>query len=121
MIILPISSLDLGEEYAQVGRHGQSINNSLTQAPLLSGRYAADASVWSAIVTMLATLDLNLAKDADGNDITFQATFVNGATECVRIVLVIGFWRIFQIIPDAHARSLVGSPLVRTSTKKCLI
>ena len=45
MIILPISSLDLGEEYAQVGRHGQSINNSLTQAPLLSGRYAADASV----------------------------------------------------------------------------
>ena len=34
---------------------------------------------------MLATLDFNLAKDADGNDITvtFKGTFVDGATECV--------------------------------------
>ncbi|KAF8552908.1 cytochrome P450 [Imleria badia] len=45
-------------------------------------RYAADASIWSAIVTMLATLDFNLAKDADGKDITFKAIFVNAATEC---------------------------------------
>ena len=49
----------------------------------LSGRYVADASVWSAMVTMLATLNFNLAKDADGNDITFTATFVNGATQHV--------------------------------------
>jgi hypothetical protein len=41
------------------------------------GRHTADASVWSAIVTMLATLDFNLAKDEDGNDIPFKATFVN--------------------------------------------
>ncbi|KAN0086143.1 Cytochrome P450 [Tylopilus felleus] len=45
------------------------------------GRHVADASVWSGIATMLATLDFNLAKDADGNDITFKATFTNGATE----------------------------------------
>ncbi|KAF8555767.1 hypothetical protein OG21DRAFT_1507258 [Imleria badia] len=44
------------------------------------GRYTADASLWSAIVTMLATLDFNLAKDADGNDITFKATYVSGAS-----------------------------------------
>ncbi|KAF8555769.1 cytochrome P450 [Imleria badia] len=44
------------------------------------GRYAADASLWSAIATMLATLDFNLAKVADGNDITFKATFTNGGT-----------------------------------------
>jgi hypothetical protein len=44
------------------------------------GRYVADASIWSAIVTMLATLDFNLAKDADGKDIIFEAEYVNGMT-----------------------------------------
>ena len=44
------------------------------------GRHTADASVWSAIVTMLATLDFNLAKDADGNDITFKPTFATALT-----------------------------------------
>ena len=42
------------------------------------GRHTADASLWSSIVTMLATLDFNLAKDADGNDITCKATFATG-------------------------------------------
>ncbi|KAI9457408.1 cytochrome P450, partial [Boletus coccyginus] len=45
------------------------------------GRYAADASVWGAIATMLATLDFNLARGADGNDVTFKVTFTSGATE----------------------------------------
>lgn len=53
-----------------------------------AGRYSADASVWSAMVTMLATLDFNLAKDADGNDITFEATFTNGSVEYVRLLLI---------------------------------
>lgn len=45
------------------------------------GRHAADASVWSVFATLLATLDFNLAKDADGNDITFTPTFTCGANE----------------------------------------
>lgn len=36
---------------------------------------------------MLATLNFNLAKDADGNDITFKATFTNVVTEYVRLFL----------------------------------
>ncbi|KIJ12558.1 hypothetical protein PAXINDRAFT_14638 [Paxillus involutus ATCC 200175] len=44
------------------------------------GRYAADASLWIAIATMLATLDFNLAKDAGGKDITFEAKYIGGAT-----------------------------------------
>ena len=48
-----------------------------------------------AIMTMLATLDFNLTKDADGNDIAFKATFVNGVMQYVQIVFVIGFWCIF--------------------------
>ncbi|KAF8557325.1 cytochrome P450 [Imleria badia] len=42
------------------------------------GRHTADASVWSGIVTMLATLNFNAAKDANGNDIEFEATFTTG-------------------------------------------
>ena len=47
------------------------------------GRHIADMSVWIAVATMLATLDFHLAKDADGNDITFKATFKSGITEYV--------------------------------------
>ena len=35
------------------------------------------------MVTMLATLDFNLAKDANGKDITFEAKYINGPTRCV--------------------------------------
>ena len=45
------------------------------------GRYTADASLWIGIATLLATLDFNAVKDADGNDIEFKATFVNGITQ----------------------------------------
>ena len=34
-MILPISSLDLAEEYVQLSRRGQSINNPLTPKPLV--------------------------------------------------------------------------------------
>ncbi|KAF8137154.1 hypothetical protein EV363DRAFT_1316871 [Boletus edulis] len=40
-------------------------------AVLLLGRHIANASAWSAIVTMLAILDFNSVKDVNGNDITF--------------------------------------------------
>ena len=43
-----------------------------------SGRHIANASIWSAVVTMLATLDFNPATDADGNDITFEAEYMHG-------------------------------------------
>jgi len=42
------------------------------------GRDTGDASVWSAIATMLATLEFTLAKDAQGKDIMPEPTFVNG-------------------------------------------
>ncbi|KAI9570434.1 cytochrome P450, partial [Boletus coccyginus] len=42
------------------------------------GRHTGDASVWSGVATMLATLDFNAAKDANGNDIEFEATFTSG-------------------------------------------
>jgi len=44
------------------------------------GRHTADASLWSGIATMLATLEFHLAKDASGNDIAFTATFTDGVT-----------------------------------------
>ena len=44
------------------------------------GRHAADASLWIGIATLLATLDFNAVKDADGGDIEFEATFANGIT-----------------------------------------
>ncbi|KIJ08455.1 hypothetical protein PAXINDRAFT_18410 [Paxillus involutus ATCC 200175] len=42
------------------------------------GRDTGDASVWSAIATMLATLEFTPAKDAQGKDIMPEPTFVNG-------------------------------------------
>ncbi|KAG2057780.1 cytochrome P450 [Suillus hirtellus] len=42
------------------------------------GRYTADASAWSAIVTMLAALDISSAKDDQGKVITFTPTFITG-------------------------------------------
>ncbi|KAG2357360.1 cytochrome P450 [Suillus spraguei] len=42
------------------------------------GRYTADASSWSAIVTMLATLDISAAKDDQGKVINFTPTFIPG-------------------------------------------
>jgi hypothetical protein len=47
-----------------------------------SGRYLADASGWSAIVTMLATLDISSAKDDQGKAINFTPEFTTGLTWC---------------------------------------
>ncbi|KAG1739606.1 cytochrome P450 [Suillus lakei] len=44
------------------------------------GRYAGDASVWSAIVTMLATVDFSSAKDDQGKLIDFTPQFSVGIT-----------------------------------------
>lgn len=49
------------------------------------GRYAADASVWSAIATMLASLDFNPAKNENNEDITCAATYTTGLTQSVLI------------------------------------
>ena len=78
------SSLDLGGEDVPVRHFHSELRIPRTYDLLIfPGRHTADASAWSAIVTMLATLDFNLAKDADGNDITFKATFTSGITEYV--------------------------------------
>ncbi|KAJ8583378.1 cytochrome P450 [Rhizopogon salebrosus TDB-379] len=42
------------------------------------GQYAADNSLWSAIVTMLATLDISPAKDDQGNAVNFTPEFTTG-------------------------------------------
>ncbi|KAG2062784.1 cytochrome P450, partial [Suillus decipiens] len=42
------------------------------------GRYTADASTWSAIVTMLAALDISSAKDGEGKVISFTPTLITG-------------------------------------------
>ncbi|KAG2055738.1 cytochrome P450 [Suillus hirtellus] len=42
------------------------------------GRYTADNFVWSAIVTMLATLDISSVKDDQGKVISFTRTFITG-------------------------------------------
>ncbi|KAF9241412.1 cytochrome P450 [Melanogaster broomeanus] len=47
---------------------------------LTTGRHAAQASLWSAIATMLATLDFGPSKDAEGKDIAFEPKYTNGAT-----------------------------------------
>ncbi|KAG8217060.1 cytochrome P450 [Butyriboletus roseoflavus] len=44
------------------------------------GRHTAEASIWCAIATMLATLEFNVAKDENGDDIVFEATFKGGLT-----------------------------------------
>ena len=48
---------------------------------LSSGRYTADASLWSAISTMLATLDFCPAKDAQGKELGFQPKWLNGIAQ----------------------------------------
>ncbi|OAX35563.1 cytochrome P450 [Rhizopogon vinicolor AM-OR11-026] len=42
------------------------------------GRYSADFSLWSAIVTMLATVDISYAKDGQGKAISFTPKFTTG-------------------------------------------
>ncbi|OAX32091.1 cytochrome P450 [Rhizopogon vinicolor AM-OR11-026] len=42
------------------------------------GRHTADASVWSAIATMLATMNISLAKDDQGKAINFTPEFTTG-------------------------------------------
>ncbi|KIJ16049.1 hypothetical protein PAXINDRAFT_76196, partial [Paxillus involutus ATCC 200175] len=42
------------------------------------GRHTGDASLWTSIVTMLATLEFALAKDAEGKDITFEPKYIYG-------------------------------------------
>lgn len=58
-------------------------NRQLPTCSYLLGNHVADTSIWSAVVTMLATLEFDLAQDAKGNDISFEATFTSGGTEYV--------------------------------------
>ncbi|KAE9396710.1 cytochrome P450 [Gymnopus androsaceus JB14] len=44
---------------------------------ICSGRYLADASVWMAIVSILATLRLEKAKDLEGNDIHVEGDYTD--------------------------------------------
>ncbi|KAG1741515.1 uncharacterized protein EDB91DRAFT_1201836, partial [Suillus paluster] len=45
------------------------------------GRYIANAPIWSAIATMLATVDFSSAKDDQGNVIDFTPEFTTGLTQ----------------------------------------
>ncbi|KAG1788818.1 cytochrome P450 [Suillus plorans] len=59
------------------------------------GRYAADASVWSAIVTMLATVEFSPAKDDQGKVIEFAPQFTTGLTHSVTVFAC-------SILPRSH-------------------
>ncbi|KAG2140242.1 cytochrome P450 [Suillus bovinus] len=52
---------------------------------ICAGRYAADASMWSAIVTMLATVEFSFAKDDQGNAMQFTPQFTTGFTHSVTV------------------------------------
>ncbi|KAG2140256.1 cytochrome P450 [Suillus bovinus] len=52
---------------------------------ICAGRYAADASVWSAIVTMLATVEFSPAKDDQGKVIEFTPQFKTGLTRAATV------------------------------------
>ncbi|KAF9228926.1 cytochrome P450 [Gyrodon lividus] len=47
---------------------------------LCPGRHTADASLFSAIATVLATLEFSPAKDAKDKDIAFEPKYINGIT-----------------------------------------
>ncbi|KAG2055473.1 cytochrome P450 [Suillus hirtellus] len=59
------------------------------------GRYAADASVWSAIVTMLATVEFSPAKDDQGKVIEFTPQFKTGLIHSVMVFAC-------SILPRSH-------------------
>ncbi|KAG1829826.1 cytochrome P450 [Suillus variegatus] len=49
------------------------------------GRYVGNASVWSAIVTMLSTMEFSFAKDDQGNPIDFTPQFNAGLVRSMAI------------------------------------
>ena len=82
----------------------------------LPGRHAADASLWIGIATLLATLDFNAVKDADGKDIEFEAKFVNGITQWVLMAhSTFSFSDSMDLQPVIRLPSLVTLLLVHTS------
>ncbi|KAG1899853.1 cytochrome P450 [Suillus fuscotomentosus] len=69
------------------------------------GRYAADASAWSAIVTMLATVEFSLARNDQGKVIEFTPEFTTGLFHSVTVFPC-------SISPRPHVHSgLVGAAL----------
>ncbi|KAG2358316.1 cytochrome P450 [Suillus spraguei] len=55
------------------------------------GRYTSDASLWSAIVTMLATVKFSAAKDDQGKVIEFTPQFTAGLTRCLMFLVSLHF------------------------------
>lgn len=47
------------------------------------GRHLAVASIWIAVATIFATVDISRVKDVDGNEITPELEFETGITRCV--------------------------------------
>ncbi|KAG1855052.1 cytochrome P450 [Suillus tomentosus] len=69
------------------------------------GRYAADASAWSAIVTMLATVEFSLARNDQGKVIEFTPQFTTGLFHSVTVFPC-------SISPRSHVHSgLLGAAL----------
>ncbi|KAI9571164.1 cytochrome P450 [Boletus coccyginus] len=57
------------------------------------GRYVANASMWIAISSMLATFDFLKAQDQHGNELDFSPQFTPGVTSCVPVLpLYAPFW-----------------------------
>lgn len=47
------------------------------------GRHLATASIWIAVATIFATVDITKAKDENGNEITPEVDFETGITRSV--------------------------------------
>jgi cytochrome P450 len=62
------------------------------------GRYTVDASLWSAIATMLATVEFSFAKDDQGKMIDFTPQFATGLAHSVTVFPC-------NISPRSHIRS----------------
>ncbi|KAG2069074.1 cytochrome P450 [Suillus decipiens] len=62
------------------------------------GRYTVDATLWSALATMLAAVEFSLAKDDQGNMIDFTPQFTTGFTRTVMVFPC-------NIVPRSHIHS----------------
>ena len=65
---------------------------------ICAGRHFADSSLWSAIVTILATLDIVNCKDEQGNDIPVNAKWTSGVTSYVSLYYRVDFLDLTQIV-----------------------
>lgn len=76
------------------------------------GRYFADANLWIAITTILATLDISKAIDHNGNEITPVPEFSPGLVACVILLHVLEL-KTDIVADNQYPMSVPSSPEAR--------